>query len=156
MKTRTIFAALALVAASGCATVHISSPGTLAGVDVKGAGGRANRAIMVSNGGIYLFHCIPIVSGSMKWVPGANGVDGGADFFSDNLAGEKMMAALCRYADSRGCDLVDIVVNDKNTCNVGFFDITDWVNTVLPYRSITYSGVLCPRAEQIAKGEVEK
>ena len=156
MKIKTMFAALALVAASGCATVRISSPDTLAGVDVKGAGGRANRAIMVSNGGIYLFHCMPIVSGSMEWVSGANGVRGGAELFSDNLAGEKMMAALCRYADSLGCDLVDIVVNDKNECNVGFFDITDWANTLLAYRSITYSGVLCPRAEQIAKGGPEK
>lgn len=156
MKTRTIFAALALVAAAGCASVQISSPGTLAGVDVKGAGGRANRAIMLSNGGIYLFHCIPMVSGSTKWVPGANGINGGAELFSDNLAGEKMMAALCRYADSRGCDLVDIVINDKNECKVGFFDLTDWASTLLAYRSITYSGVLCPRAEQIAKGEVEK
>ena len=156
MKTRRIFAALALVAASGCATVRISSSDTLAGVDVKGAGGRANRAIMVSNGGIYLFHCMPIVSGSMEWVSGANGVRGGAELFSDNLASEKMMAALCRYADSLGCDLVDIVVNDKNECNVGFFDITDWANTLLAYRSITYSGVLCPRAEQIAKGGPEK
>ncbi|MBR3222812.1 MAG: hypothetical protein IKF72_11365 [Kiritimatiellae bacterium] len=156
MKIKTMLAALALAAASGCATVHISSPGTLAGVDVKGAGGRADRAIMVSNGGIYLFHCIPMVSGCMEWVPGANGVDGGAELFTDNLAGKKMMAALCRYADSRGCDLVDIVINDKNECKVGFFDLTDWASTLLAYRSITYSGVLCPRAERNAKGKVEK
>ena len=67
----------------------------------------------------------------------------------------KMLDAMRRYADSLNCDLVDIVVNDKNECPIGFLDITDIANTIIAYRSTTYSGVLCPRAKT-AEGSIRK
>ena len=141
-----LFAGIALAAlAAGCNTVVISSPGTLRGIDVNGAGGRADRVISISNEGYFLFHCLPIVTGSVEWMPAEKRISGGSEFFSNQLAGDKMMDAMCRYADSMDCDLVDIVVIDKNECPLGVLGIQDWICTLIAYRDITYSGVLCPR-----------
>ena len=141
-----LFAGLALAAlAAGCSSVVISSPGTLRGVDVNGAGGRADRVISISNEGYYLFHFIPLVSGSTFWNHKEKCMSNAPELFSNHLAGDKMMGAMCRYADSMDCDLVDLVVNDKNECPFGVLGVTDWFATVIAYRSITYSGVLCPR-----------
>ena len=142
-----LFAGLALAAlAAGCNSVVISSPGTLRGVDVNGAGGRADRVISISNEGYFLFHCLPIVTGSADWVPSEKRISSESDFFSNNLTGDRMMDAMCRYAASMDCDLVDIVVNDKNECPLGVMDVTDWFSTLIAYRAITYTGVLCPRS----------
>ena len=151
-----LLAGLALaVSTAGCASVIVSSPGTLAGVDVNGAGGRADRVLMVSNEGYFLFHCLPLVSGDLTWVPAERTINSGSEFFKNHLTGDAMMGTMCRYADSMDCDLVDIVVNDKNECPLGLFSLQEWVNTVIAYRSITYSGVLCPR-KHAAKGGVRK
>ena len=141
-----LFAGLALAAlAAGCNTVVISSPGTLRGIDVNGAGGRADRVISISNEGYFLFHCLPIVTGSTDWVPAEKRISGGSELFENHMTGDRMTDAMFRYAASLDCDLVDIVVNDKNECPLGLLGIQDWFNTVIAYRSITYSGVLCPR-----------
>ena len=142
-----LFAGLALAAvAAGCNTVVISSPGTLSGVDVNGAGGRADRVISISNEGYFLFHCLPIVTGSTDWIPAEKRISGGAELFENHMTGDRMTDAMFRYAASLNCDLVDIVVNDKNECPLGVLDVTDWFSTLIAYRSITYSGVLCPRS----------
>jgi len=141
-----LFAGLALATmAAGCNTVVISSPGTLRGIDVNGAGGRADRVISISNEGYFLFHFLPLATGSTDWVPEEKRMSNGSEFFSNHLSGDRMMRAMCRYADSLDCDLVDIVVIDKNECPLGLMGIQDWINTVIAYRDITYSGVLCPR-----------
>jgi len=141
-----LFAGIALAAmATGCSTVVVSSPGTLRGIDVNGAGGRADRVISISNEGYYLFHFLPIATGCVEWMPAEKRIGEGFEFFSNQLSGDKMMDAMCRYADSMDCDVVDIVVNDKNECPLGVLGIQDWISTVIAYRDIVYSGVLCPR-----------
>ena len=73
-------------------------------------------------------------------------ISGGSEFFENHMTGDRMTDAMFRYAASLDCDLVDIVVNDKNECPLGVLDVTDWFSTLIAYRSITYSGVLCPRS----------
>lgn len=127
---------------SGCCTVLISSPGTLAGIEVKGADGKADRAIMVENEGYYLFQAIPIVSGDVAWDEEDGEVKGGIVFFSERLVPERMLNAICKYAEHENCDLVDVVINDKYTAPVSIFDVQGWFTTLVGYSSITYSGVL--------------
>lgn len=79
-------AILAAVLIGGCTTVEISAPGSLSGVDVKGAGGKADRAIMLGNEGYYLFHAWPIVSGDVSWDAKKGGIADGISFFSDEMA----------------------------------------------------------------------
>lgn len=150
---RTLIVSLAAAAmVAGCSTVTMSSPGTLSGVDVKGAGGRADRVISISNEGYFLFHCIPLVTGSTEWSPSEKKLRNDVEFFSNQMTGEKMLAAMTRYAESMNCDLVDIVVIDKNSYPIGLFDLQGWANTILADRSITYSGVLCPRGGAVKGG----
>ena len=137
---------------AGCNTVVVSSPGTLRGVEVNGARNPADRVLMVSNEGYFLFHCIPLVTGSTEWSPSEKKLRNDVEFFSNRMTGEKMLAAMTRYADSMNCDLVDIVVIDKNSYPIGLFDLQGWANTILADRSITYSGVLCPRGGAVKGG----
>ena len=154
--TGRLMAGIALAGAlAGCNTVVVSSPGSLSGIEVNGAPNPADRVLMVANDGYFLFHCLPLVTGSMEWSPSERKLRNDMEFFTNHMTGEKMLDAMRRYADSLNCDLVDIVVNDKNECPIGFLDITDIANTVIAYRSTTYSGVLCPRAKT-AEGSIRK
>ena len=144
-KLKLAMVAAAGLLAAGCATVEISSPGSLKGVDVKGAGGKADRAIMVANEGYYLFQSLPLVAGDVSWVTGRNEIDGSAVFFSEELEGDKMLNAIGKYANSRDCDLVDVVIINKCECKIGLFGLMDWFNTVVGYQGGCYSGVLRSR-----------
>ena len=146
MKTLVRAAAIAAaVLVGGCTTVEISSPGTLKGVDVKGAGGKADRAIMIGNVGYYLFHCIPLVAGDVTWDAGKGNIVDGIAFFSDELCGDRMANAMFHYAESQNADLVDLVINNKCESRIGLFGLLDWFQTLVAYKGVTYSGVLRPR-----------
>ena len=143
MTVKMLRGALAALALTGCASVEISSPKTLEGLDVKGANGKADRAIVIANDQYCLFQSIPLAAGSMTWVAGEKGVDGTPAFFSNELV--KMPDALYRYADSMNCDVVDIVVNNRSVCGIGLFGVMDWFRTLVGCESVTVSGVLRPR-----------
>ena len=145
---KTLFSATAIAAAvlvGGCTTVEISSPGTLKGIDVKGAGGKADRAIMIGNEGYYLFHNIPLVAGDVTWDAGKGKIVDEIAFFSNELAGDRMANAMFHYAESQNCDLVDLVINNRSDCKIGLFGLMDWFNTIVGCQSVCYSGVLRPR-----------
>lgn len=152
MKASSLCALTAAVLLSGCSTVIISSPGTLSGVDVKGADGKADRVIMVANEGYYLFQWLPLVAGDVTWDKKNNDISGGIKLFSHQLRGDRMLNAISRYAERENCDLVDIVVNNKNVCDVNFFSLSDLFHTIVGYQAITYSGVLRAKGEPEAKG----
>ena len=146
MKTLVSAAAIAAaVLVGGCTTVEISSPGTLSGIDVKGAGGKADRAIMLGNEGYYLFQCIPIVAGDVTWDARKGGIVDEISFFSNELEGDRMSNAMFRYAESQNCDLVDLVINNRTECKIGLFGLMDWFNTLVACHGVCYSGVLRPR-----------
>lgn len=144
---------VAALAFSGCASVEISSPGSLAGVDVKGAGASADCAIMVGNEGYFLFRRFPLVTGDVKWNRYRREIEDGVVFFTDGLSADRMMTAICGYADSRNCDLVDLVVNDKSDFHTGslgvdLFALVGWFKElIVGTQAVTYSGVLRPRCE---------
>ena len=146
MKTLVRAAAVAAaVLVGGCTTVEISSPGSLKGVNVKGAGGQADRAIMLGNEGYYLFQCIPLVAGDVTWDSKKGGIVDEIALFSDELAGDRMANAMFRYAESQNCDLVDLVINNRTECKIGLFGLLDWFQTIVACRGVCYSGVLRPR-----------
>ena len=145
---KTLMQAVMIAAAilvGGCTTVEISSPGSLKGVDVKGAGGKADRAIMIGNEGYFLFHCIPLVAGDVTWDARKGEIVDEIAFFSDEICGDRMANAMFRYAESKDCDLVDLVINNKRESKIGLFGLLNWFNTLVAYQGITYSGVLRPR-----------
>ena len=138
-------AVAAAVLVGGCTTVEISSRGSLKGIDVKGAGGKADRAIMLGNEGYYLFQCIPIVVGDVTWDAKRGGIVDEISFFSNELKGDRMANAMFRYAESQDCDLVDLVINNRCESKIELFSLMGWFNTIVSYQGVCYSGVLRPR-----------
>lgn len=139
MMKRVLLASV-LVAMAGCTTVEISSPGSLGEIDVKGAGGKADRVIMLGNEGYYFFHTWPIMTGDVSWNARKGGIVNEVEMFSDELKGDRMAEAMSRYAESQNCDLVDLVVSDRYNAGIGA-----WFNIIINCKSVVYSGVLRPR-----------
>lgn len=135
MKGMTLAFAAALLLA-GCNTVQISSPGALAGVDVKGAGGRADRVIMIGTDCYYLLWTLPLVSGNMTdWDGAEKRVENSVKLFSDEATPMKLQDMLYRYADSLDCDVTDIVYKFDDDAEI----------SVVQCQSANVSGVLVPR-----------
>lgn len=130
---------------SGCATVKLSSPGSLAGVDVKGAQGKADKMLFLSNEGYYFFQTFPVVCGDITWNTKEKEIEGGSAFFSNQLDGDLLMKAFYNYAERENCDVVDVVIHDRSECKVGLFGLMDWFCTIFGYNSVALSGVLRPR-----------
>jgi len=132
-------AGAALVA--GCSTVSISKTGTLKGIDVKGADGKADRTLCVGNEGYFFFNWVPIVSSSMDWDDEENGIDlWSMSWFKDETTVQRLTDAFYRYAERENCDVVNVVVDDK-TCYGISYGIADLFDT----HEIFITGVLKPR-----------
>ena len=138
MKMKTLMASVAGgLLMAGCSTVSISEKGSLKGVDVKGADGRADRTLCVSNEGGWLLNTIPLCAASMDWNERKNGLDGlDVSFFRDETSLPRLMDAFYRYAERENCDVVDIVVDNRTTYPVG---------EILTMREIMVTGVLKER-----------
>lgn len=126
-------AALLLV---GCNTVAVSNPGSLAGIDVKGARGKADRIVTLGTECYYLLWSLPLVSGNMTdWDTAVNKPKNTVSFFADETSLKKLKDMLYRYADSHDCDVCDIIYECEDDADVNF----------IQSRSASVSGVLVPR-----------
>lgn len=136
-----VFALVGAALCAGCSTVAISKPGTLAGIDVKGAGGQADRTLCVSNEGYFLFNSLPVFSSSMAWNEKSKGINPSAvSFFKDETALSRVAEVFYRYADRENCDVVDVVVDNRTTYPLGF-NLLD----LMMRHEICITGVLKPR-----------
>ena len=127
---------------AGCSTVAISEKGALAGVDVKGAGGRrADRTLCVGNEGSWLFNSIPFLSTSMDWNQKKGGIDPyDVSLFRDETAVQRLTDAFYRYAEREDCDVVDVVVDNRTTYPLGSL-----FSFVFSTREVYVTGVLKER-----------
>lgn len=131
---------------SGCSVVAVSGKGTLAGVDVKGADGRADRTLCVSNEGCWIFNSFPLCSTSLDWDEQKQGVGPYAvSFFTDDTALARVSDVFYRVAEREGCDVVDIVVDNRTKYPIGFWGLGDLVGTVFSVREVAVTGVLKER-----------
>ena len=134
------------LACGGCATVEMSAPNSLAGIDVKGAEGKADRFIMISNEGYFFFWTVPVVAGDMStWNDHQRKLESTISFFSAETRVQKLTDILYHYADSMNCDAVDLVIDDNTNCAPGFFGIVDIFRTVFGCQSVVVSAVLKKR-----------
>ena len=131
---------------AGCSTVAISEKGSLAGVDVKGADGRADRTLCVGNEGCWLFNSLPILSSSMDWNAKKGGIDPyDLSLFKNETSVQRLTEAFFRYAERENCDVVDVVVDNRTTHPIGLFGISEWVGDILSTREVYVTGVLKER-----------
>ena len=143
-------AALSAALVTGCASVEYSSPGKLNNISVKGApGAEAGQHVAITTSGYYMFRCIPLVSGDLRWDDEKGEIKGGASFFTDQVGFEELQTALQKIAETRNCDLADVSFSDSD----GFYTDVSWgglVGTFFGSSQMGVSAVLVPR-ENVAK-----
>jgi len=156
MKRKTVkyavagVAALLVAIATGCATVEYSSPGQLNNISVKGApGAEAGQHVAITTSGYNMFWCIPLFSGDLRWDSEKREIKGGTSFFSDQVGFEELQTALQNIAESRNCDLADVIFHDSD----GFYADVSWgglIGTFFGSSHMGVSAILIPR-KTIAK-----
>lgn len=136
-----LFSLGAAICLAGCSTVVISDKGSLAGVDVKGGDGKADRTLCVGNEGSWLFNSVPFLAASMDWNKNKGGIDPyDVSLFKDETAVQRLTDAFYRYAERENCDVVDVVVDNRTTYPLG-----NWISLVFSMREVYVTGVLKER-----------
>ncbi len=145
---------LAAFLGAGCASVEITPKGTLRGLDVQGANGKADRQVAISCGGYYLFDRWPLVCGDVRWNDAKNDWNGGSAWFNDvgNLAAAH--ALLLKIAERENCDLCDVVYNDHSNTKLDLTSLQGWVSLLVNCTEISASAVLVPRDQSGAGNAV--
>ena len=144
------FAALFAAMVTGCASVEYSSPGKLNNISVKGApGAEAGQHVAITTSGYYMFWCIPLVSGDLRWDDEKHEIKGGFSLFSDQVGYQELQTALQNIAETRNCDLADVNFHDSD----GFYADVSYGGIVGMFFGSSHMGVsaiLVPR-ENVAK-----
>lgn len=113
---KTIFGILTFFGAlvfAGCAQIDLSSPGSLAKVEVLGATTRCDRQIVIRNTGFYAFG-YTLISGDLEWDEKKHDIKGGPKFFTDMSRIEWCYDALQHIAKRENRDLVDVVFTENS------------------------------------------
>ena len=143
-------AALFAVMVTGCATVEYSSPGKLNNISVKGApGAGSGQHVAITTSGYYMFWCIPLVSGDLRWDNEKHEIKGGFSFFSDQVGYQDLQTVLQKIAETRNCNLADVSFHDSD----GFYADVSWgglIGMFFGSSQMGVSAILVPR-ENIAK-----
>ncbi len=138
-------AALAAALLTGCASVNVSSPGSLKNVSIKGAkGSERGRLVTISTSGFYMFWSLPIVSGDLRWDPETQTIRGGTSLFRDQVGYNELQDALLKIAESRNCDLAEVYFNDSDNSYAGA-SYSGAVGTMFGSSHMSVSAVLVPR-----------
>ena len=149
--------ALAALLLAGCNTVAISSSGSLKGIDVKGAGGQADRTLCVGNEAYFLFNTLPLFSSSMDWDDEINGVNTHSlSFFTDDTSLERVSAAFYRYAERENCDVVDIVIDNQTKYPIALSSYGAILGNLVSVHDMYVTGVLRPRTSAAKPAETAK
>ena len=139
------FAALSAALVTGCASVEYSSPGKLNNISVKGApGAEAGQHVAITTSGYYMFWCIPLVSGDLRWDDEKHEIKGGFSLFSDQVGYQELQTALQNIADTRNCDLAEVNFHDSD----GFYADVSYAGIVGAFfgsSQMGVSAVLVPR-----------
>ena len=145
---RNIFKSLLCVAfavlITGCATITSTSYDTLDGVKLNGTDRKPSEVVFIESTGFYILWAVPIFSGNIKWNSEKKNIEGGVSFFKDNISLTYLQNAITKYADSRNCDLVDVVYNDTNA-SYAEASATGLIGALFGSSTMNVSAVLVPK-----------
>lgn len=105
-------AAFSLIA-SGCASVEMSSPESLAGINIYGTSTKADRMVVIRNSGFY-FLGMTIVSGDLSWNEETEDINGGWSITRDQARIADCYRALQFVADREERDLADVTFHENS------------------------------------------
>ncbi|MBP5638868.1 MAG: hypothetical protein J6X55_05295 [Victivallales bacterium] len=129
---------------NGCATITSTSYSTLDGVKLNGTDRKPSEVVFIESTGFYILWQIPICSGDIRWNSEKKSIEGGVSIFKDHVSLANLQNAITNYADSRNCDLVDVIYNDTNASYVEVSE-TGLIGALFCSATINVSAVLVPR-----------
>ena len=144
-----------LVCAAGCATVYRTTPGSLTGMGYKDADAIPLEQVYITTTGYYCLWTIPLVSGDLRWNAEKQSINGGTCLFRDMVGATELQDALLKIAESRNCDVVDIMFDDSDTtfASVSYGGI---IGAFFGSSHMGVSGVLVPKKAQPESREVSE
>ena len=148
--------AMFLAGVAGCAEVYRTTPGSFASMDYKDAGTTPLEHVYITTTGYYCLWSIPLASGDLSWNAEKQSINGGTCFFSDQVGATELQNALLKIAESRDCDVIDMVVDDSDTSYAGV-SYEGVIGVFFGASHIGVSGVLVPKERQpeVKEGGVE-
>ena len=132
---------------TGCATFTSTPYGALEGVKLEGTDGKPSEVVFIESTGYYILWQVPICSGDIRWNSEKKNIEGGVSFFKDNISLANLQNAITNYADSRNCDLVDVIYNDTNASYAEASE-TGLIGALFCSATINVSAVLVPRTNE--------
>ena len=139
--------AMLLVGSAGCATVYRTTPGSLTSIDYKGVGTTPLEQVYITTTGYYCLWTVPLVSGDLRWNAAKKSINGGTCLFSDMVGATELQDALTKIAESRNCDVIDIMFDDSDT-TFASLSYGGFIGALFGSSHMGVSGVLVPRAAQ--------
>ena len=129
---------------TGCATITSTPYGALEGVKLEGTDGKPSEVVFIESTGFYILWAVPLFSGDIRRNIEKKNIEGGVSFFKDHLSLTNLQNAITNYADSRNCDLVDVIDNDTNTSYAEASE-TGLIGALFGSSTINVSAVLVPK-----------
>ena len=145
-----------LVGAAGCASVYRTTPGSLTGMGYKDADAIPLEQVYITTTGYHCLWSIPLASGDLRWNEEKQSINGGTCLFTDMVGVDELQNALLRIAESRNCDVIDIVFDDSDTSYAGVSE-SGAIGLFFGSSHMGVSGVLVPKKRQpeVKEGGVE-
>ena len=129
---------------TGCATFTSTPYDKLEGVKLNGTDGKPSEVVFMESTGFYILWQVPLFSGDIRWNNEKKSIEGGVSFFKDHISLANLQNAITNYADSRNCDLVDVIYNDTNASYAEASE-TGLIGALFCSATINVSAVLVPR-----------
>ncbi len=142
---KSILIAAFVVLVTGCATITSTPYDTLDGVQLDGTDRKPSEVVFIESTGFYILWQVPLFSGDIRWNNKKKSIEGGVSFFKDHVSLANLQNAITKYADSRNCDLVDVIYNDTNASYAEASEV-GLIGALFGSATINVSAVLVPRA----------
>lgn len=144
MKQIVLFMLLAMLL-TGCCSVTFSSPGSLSGIKIEGAGSEGDRMVVINEGGIYLFWRLTLATGDIRWNEKKQDINGGVAFFHDYSGVTDIFETLHMIAERENCDLANVIVQDGSNSDLQLTSYQGAAGGLVGFNSVMVSAVLRPR-----------
>ena len=146
--------AMFLAGASGCATVYRTTPGALTSIGYKDANAIPLEHVYITTTGYYCLWTVPLASGDLRWNEEKQSINGGTCLFRDMVGVDELQNALHKIAESRDCDVIDIMFDDSDTSYAGV-SYEGAVGLFFGSSQMGVSGVLVPKTRPEAQEGAE-
>lgn len=136
---------------TGCCNVYISEPGSLSGIDIKGATTPGDRAVVLTNSGVYLFWNITLGSGDLRWDEKKQDIKGGIAFFKDLSGVEDLYELLTQIAARENCDIACVYGMNRSDSDLECFSYQGAAMGLVGCNNVVLSAVLRPKKQEAEK-----